>query len=29
VDSVEVPGSADWAGEVRATYAAARERVYG
>jgi xylulokinase len=29
VHSVELPGSADWAGEVRATYAAARERVYG
>ena len=27
--SVEVPASADWAGEVRATYAAARDRVYG
>ena len=29
VGSFEVPDSADWAGEVRAAYAAARERVYG
>jgi hypothetical protein len=29
VGSFEVPDSADWAGEVRASYAGARERVYG
>jgi len=28
-EGVEVPASADWAGEVRERYAGARERVYG